>query len=444
MTEAPRKACAVNPLKSSAPLGAALAFLGIDGCLPLFHGSQGCTAFALVLMVRHFREAIPLQTTAMNEISTILGGSDNVEQALVNIVGRTKPKVIGLCTTALTETRGEDFSGDLRLTLARRDDLGETAVVVASTPDFDGGLETGWSKAVTAMVEQLVPAGPREVVAPRQVNLLAGSHLTPGDVEELREIAESFGLDVILLPDLAGSLDGHVPDRYIPTTYGGTRLEDIRRMGRSMLTLALGEQMRPAAEALERQAGVPFRVLDRLTGLEASDTLVAVLAELSGRPVPPKLRRQRSQLVDAMLDGHFFFGGKSIALAGEPDLLWALGSFLAGLGAKIAVAVATDGRSPLLARLPAAKAFVGDLGDLEDAAAGCHLIVAPAHGRQAGDRLGIPLFRAGFPVFDRLGGPQRVSVGYRGTRELLFAVANLLIEADSGHEVAHDAQTAAG
>lgn len=69
-----RKPLSVNPLKLSAPLGAALAFLGIKGCLPLFHGSQGCTAFAKALLVRHFREAIPMSTTAMSEVDTILGG----------------------------------------------------------------------------------------------------------------------------------------------------------------------------------------------------------------------------------------------------------------------------------------------------------------------------------------------------------------------------------
>jgi nitrogenase molybdenum-iron protein alpha/beta subunit len=68
------KPVAVNPLKLSQPLGAALAFLGIKGALPLFHGSQGCTAFAKVMLVRHFREAIPLATTALTEIATILGG----------------------------------------------------------------------------------------------------------------------------------------------------------------------------------------------------------------------------------------------------------------------------------------------------------------------------------------------------------------------------------
>ena len=61
--------------------------MGVRNCMPLLHGSQGCTSFGLVLFVRHFREAIPLQTTAMNEVATVLGGFENVEQAIVNIVG---------------------------------------------------------------------------------------------------------------------------------------------------------------------------------------------------------------------------------------------------------------------------------------------------------------------------------------------------------------------
>ncbi|MEO0034758.1 MAG: Nitrogenase iron-molybdenum cofactor biosynthesis protein NifN, partial [Pseudomonadota bacterium] len=131
------------PLKISAPLGAALAFLGMRGCLPMFHGSQGCTAFALVAMVRHFREAIPLQTTAMNELTTILGGADHVEQAIGNIFERAKPRVIGLCTTGLTETRGEDMAGEVKLIRARHKELDDIAVIDVSAPDFAGSLETG-------------------------------------------------------------------------------------------------------------------------------------------------------------------------------------------------------------------------------------------------------------------------------------------------------------
>ena len=79
MTHIPRvptsaKSLATNPLKMSAPLGGALAFMGVDNCLPLFHGSQGCTAFGMVLLVRHFRDAVPLHTTAMDQVATIMVG----------------------------------------------------------------------------------------------------------------------------------------------------------------------------------------------------------------------------------------------------------------------------------------------------------------------------------------------------------------------------------
>src|SRR3970040_1428059 len=58
------KALAVNPLKASQPVGASLAFLGINKAIPMLHGSQGCTAFGKVFFVRHFRAPIPLHTTA--------------------------------------------------------------------------------------------------------------------------------------------------------------------------------------------------------------------------------------------------------------------------------------------------------------------------------------------------------------------------------------------
>ncbi len=431
----PRKAAAINPLKTSAPLGAALAFLGLDACSPLFHGSQGCTAFALVLMVRHFREAIPLQTTAMSEMSTILGGAEHVEQAIANIYQRARPRIIGICTTGLTETRGEDMVGDLKLMRARHPEWQDLALVFAPTPDYTGSLQTGWATAVTAMVETLVPEGPGGLLVRGQVNVLAGSHLTPGDLEEVRETLEAFGLTPILLPDLSGSLDGHVPEQYIPHTLGGTRLDDIRAMGRSVHTLVLGEHMRDAAQALERRTGVPFTVFDHLVGLAANDRLVKLLTALSGRPVPARLRRRRSQLVDAMLDGHFYFSGQRVAIAAEPDLLLALSSLLAGLGCTVAAAVSTA-PDAVLSRVPAERVLIGDLDDLERTAKGCDLLVTHAQGAEVAKRLGIPLFRAGFPLFDRLGAAHRVTVGYQGSRDLIFEIGNIFI--DHRHEATPD------
>lgn len=424
-----KKSCTVNPLKMSQPLGASYAYMGMNNCMPMMHGSQGCTGFGLVLLVRHFREAIPLQTTAMNEATTILGGMDQIEKAIVNIKTRANPDLIGICSTGLTETKGEDVAGDLKLIRAKHPELGDTQVVYVSTPDYIGAFQDGWAKAVLAMIQALVePAIER---SGNQVNVLPGCHLTPGDIEELREIIEAFDLYPIFLPDISGSLDGHIPDDFSPSTLGGTTLAEVRSMGASIMTIAIGDQMRGCALELEMRTGVGYEVFDRLTGLEPNDRLLMTLSRISSRPVPLKFRRQRSQLVDAMLDGHFFFGGKKIAIGAEPDLLWAMASWLAEMGCELTALVTTT-KSQLLSELPAEEVLIGDLEDLELRAKGCDLLITHSHGRQAAERLAIPFFRMGIPMFDRLGSSHRLSVGYCGTRGLIFEIGNMFLA--SAHE----------
>lgn len=434
-----QKPVTINPLKVSAPLGAALAFTGVDGSFPLFHGAQGCTAFSVVQIVRHFREAAPFQTTAMDSLTTILGGADNMEKAIETLRGKGDPRLIGIVTTALTETRGEDMAADLKALQARHPEWEGLAIVFASAPDYGGALETGWSRATTALIETLAePPGP--VVAPRHINLLPGSHLTPADLDELRDLVEGFGATVTILPDLSGALDGHVPDAYTPTSLGGTTVDEIRAMGRAAVTIALGEQMRAPAAALQAKTGVPFRVIDRLVGLAATDQLVALLSDVTDRPVPERVKRDRNRLVDGMLDSHFWYGGKRAAIGADPDLLLSLSAFLAELGCDTAAAVASE-VSPALSRVPAGSVTVGDLDDLERLAAGCDLLLTTSHGRQAASRLGLPHHRIGFPVLDRVGNAERLMVGYRGARRLLFELANLLIAEEErsahGPAIAH-------
>lgn len=419
------KSAAVNPLKSSQPLGAAFAFLGVDGAVPLFHGSQGCTSFALVLLVRHFKEAVPLQTTAMDELATILGGAEHLEEAILNLKTRTKPKLIGVCTTALVETRGEDLAGDIaKIKRDRAEELAGTEVMLAHTPDFDGAIEEGWAKAVTAMIQGITRRG-EQMRHSKTIAILPGWNLTVADVEHLREMVQSFGLHPVILPDVSGSLDGTVPDRWIPTTHGGTSVEDIRALGTVAHCIAIGEHMRCAAEALQSLTGVPYGLFHSLTGLKAADQLVSLLSAISGAAVPAKIRRRRSQLQDALLDGHFHFSGKKIAIAAEPDQLYQLATFFVSLGAEIAAAITTTDTSKILERIPTESVQVGDLGDLEALAAGTDLLVSHSHGRQAAERLGIPLMRVGFPIFDRLGSQHKLTILYQGTRDLIFAVANI-------------------
>ena len=442
-----KKACAVNPLKMSQPIGGAFAFMGLRGSMPLLHGSQGCTSFGLTLFVRHFKEAVPLQTTAMSEVATVLGGYENVEQAILNIHKRTKPEIIGICSTGVTETKGDDVEGYIKTIRQQHPELATFPLVYVSTPDFKDAFQDGWEKTVARMVEVLVET-PKNAARrdPARVNVLPGCHLTPGDLDELRNIIEDFGLEPSFLPDIAGSLDGHIPEEFVPTTIGGIGVEEIATMGQAAWTIAIGAQMRRAAMAMEAKTGVPFRLFERLCGLLPNDEFLVFLSEISGRPVPLKYRRLRGQLADAMLDAHFHLGGRRLAIGAEPDLLFDMSSALHEIGAKVTVAVTTT-QSPVLEQVKAEEVLLGDLEDLENLARdrGCNLMITHSHGRQAAARLKIPFYRAGFPMFDRLGAGHQLSVGYRGTREVIFDIANLIIaDHEDNHQATPDTWRTAG
>jgi nitrogenase molybdenum-iron cofactor biosynthesis protein NifN len=419
-----KKSIAVNPLKQSQPLGAALAFLGLKGMMPLFHGSQGCTAFAKVLLVRHFREAIPLSTTAMTEVSTILGGEENVEQAILTLVEKSKPEIIGLCTTGLTETRGDDMEGILKGIRKRHPELDKLPIVFVSTPDYKGSLQDGYAAAVESIVSELPEPGR---IISNQVTILVSSAFSPGDVEEIKEIVSAFGLEAIAVPDLSASLDGHLDDSYQAVTTSGTSAKQLRDIGNSVFTLAIGESMRPAAEILQQKFDIPYELFTHLSGLDAIDNFLQALEDISGHPVPEKYRRQRNQLLDAMLDTHFYFGRKRVSLGLEPDLLWSTTCFLQSMGAEVHAAVTTT-KSPLLEQMPIDLVTIGDLEDLETLAVGSDLLITNSQGKAVADRLGIPLYRQGIPIYDRLGNGFSCKVGYRGTIQLLFDIGNLLLE----------------
>jgi nitrogenase molybdenum-iron protein NifN len=431
------KALAVNPLKVSQPVGASLAFLGIHRAIPMMHGSQGCTAFAKVFFVRHFREPIPLQTTAMDQGSTVMGADENVVVGLKIIAEKSKPALIGLPTTGLSETEGTDIHRLVKEFRAAHPEYDAIPVVAVNTPDYAGCLESGYALAVKAVIETVVPADTSRVgKRKKQVNVLAGSHLTPGDLEHIQELIEAFGLRPVLLPNISGSLDGHLTDmQFSPVTVGGTSVSDIASMGESMATLVLGRALYPAADVLHARSAVPDYRFDSLMGLDNVDAFIATLAEVSGQPVPARIERQRAQLQDAMVDTHFMLGFARIGIAADPDLLFGLADLVAGMGCEVTAAVA-PAKSPVLEAVPTTEVKLGDLQDMEKAVRenGADLLISNSHAVDTARRLGLPLLRAGFPQYDLIGGYQKLWVGYRGTRQTLFDLANTLVE-HGHHEV---------
>jgi nitrogenase molybdenum-iron protein NifN len=413
------KALSVNPLKASQPIGGSLATLGFNRAMPMLHGSQGCTAFAKVFFVRHFREPIPLQSTAMDQGSSVMGADENVREGIKNIAGKSRPSLITILTTGLAETQGCDVQRNVREFREANPQFSDIAVVAVNTPDFTGSVETGYAATLTEIIRALVPdakeAGTYPGKRKRQVNVLVSYMLTPGDLEALRDIFEQFQLRPVFVPDISDSLDGCLTDDdFSPVTIGGTPLSEMATLGDSLATIV--------------KTGVPTYSIDHLYGLKANDALISALVEISGNDVPERIERQRAQLQDAMLDTHFMLGQLRIAIAADADLLNAFVDLVQEMGAEVVAAV-TSCNTPLLARIPVASIKIGDLEDMEliGKANKAQLIIGNSHAVDTAERLGLPILRAGFPLYDIIGGYQKTWIGYRGTRQTLFDLANLVI-----------------
>jgi nitrogenase molybdenum-iron protein alpha/beta subunit len=317
--------------------------------------------------------------------------------------------------------KGDDVQAAVRKQGSEvRSDGAKTHIIHVATPDYGGGLESGYAKAVEAIIRATADRGSQKEKAP-QINILAGSHLTPGDVGELREIIESFGLKPIILPDLS-ALDGSRKN-FSALSEGGTTVEDIKAMSASCLTVAVGMSMEPAAKMLKDACGIEYRAIEGLCGVQDTDRLMAMLSEAGGRPMHRRYERQRSVLVDGMRDAHFFYGNKKVCLALEPDLALQTSRWLDEMGAQVELAVL-----PTLAasadRIIARRVEVSGLFSIRGR---FDLLISNSHGSDTALRLKAPLYQTGFPVSKVLGAAARVTIGYRGTLEMINEVGNLMM-----------------
>jgi nitrogenase molybdenum-iron protein NifN len=424
------KPLSVNPLKSGQPIGAALAVLGLAKAMPLEHSARGCTSFDKLFLMRHFHEPIALQTTAMDQITTILGADGNVVEALATICRKNAPAAIGLITTGLSEMQGADIPRTMAAFRSDYPQYDDVAIVPVSASDTLGCLETGFAAALTAMIDTLVPqrTKSRHRRRPRQVNILASAMLTPGDIDAIKGWAGAFGLVPIVLPDIGDSLDGHLTDEGFSTlTYGGTALPQIAAMADSEATLVIGASVGGAADVLKKKTGIPDYRFSGLMGLETCDGFTDTLRGIAKVPVPASIERERARLQDALVDCQFQVGSARVAVAADADLLATIAGFMTEIGADVVAAVASA-RADYIAKFPGDNPVVGDLEDLETLARqrNAELVVTNSHGADIAARLGAAHLRAGFPIYDSYGAHLKCWVGYGGSRQILFDVANLM------------------
>jgi nitrogenase molybdenum-iron protein NifN len=430
-----------NACKLCKPLGACLAFKGIEGAVPMLHGSQGCATYMRRYIISHFREPMDIASSALGEKHAVYGGGPNLKQGLTNVMTKYGARVIGVATTCLTETIGDDVP--MIVKEFRREFEGEAnrnlpELVTVSTPSYSGTHTEGFHAAVRAVIDQVATG---ESTA-RILNLLPG-FLSPEDLRHLRAIVNEFCCPSVIMPDFSTTLDGPALEDYEKISRGGTPLEDIRLMGGAKATFEFGRTLfgrQTAGDLLDRRFGVPLRQMGMPIGLRESDVFINSLENLTGCACPDRLDLERGRLVDSYVDAHKYLFGKRAVVFGEEDLVVGLASFLAEIGV-IPVICASGGKSGrfetaidevtrgILATPPLAKEGL-DFQQIEELAEGhsVDLMIGHSKGYTLARKLGVPLIRVGFPIHDRFGGQRVLHVGYRGAQMLLDRIVNAIIE----------------
>ncbi len=267
-----------NACKLCKPLGACLAFSGVAGAVPFLHGSQGCATYMRRYIISHFNEPIDIASSALGEKHAVYGGSANLKQGLDNVSAKYHPKLIGIATTCLTETIGDDVK--MILSEYRRD-YATTAncrcwcrspppVIPAPTWRVSTRRCAVWSAPLSE-------GGPRNGA----VNILPGL-VSPADLRHLKAILADFGLTGTILPDISDTLDGPaladcplIPD-------GGTTIAEIKAMGRAEASIEFGLTLPEdtGGPYLESRFQVANHRLPMPVGIRASDRFFNLLAEL--------------------------------------------------------------------------------------------------------------------------------------------------------------------
>ncbi|MFZ4800659.1 MAG: nitrogenase component 1 [Chlorobium sp.] len=433
------KTATQNACKLCNPLGACLAFRGIENCVPFLHGSQGCATYIRRYLISHYKEPIDIASSNFHEESAVFGGSHNLKVGLKNVSNQYKPEVIGIATTCLSETIGDDVPMILREYKKEFKNGSPMPILIhASTPSYQGSHIDGFHAAVHATVKALAVKGSRQ----RLINLFPNM-VSPADMRYLKEIFRDFGVAFMMMPDYSQTMDGGPWGEYHRIPPGGTPASAVAGSGSATASIEFGstlESEKSAADYLDVLFGVPAYHLPLPIGIKGSDRFFSLLETLTGEKRAEKYEDERRRLVDAYADGHKYVFDKKVIIYGEEDLVIGMVAFLQEIGIA-PLLCASGGKSGLLKkRIEELVPDVDELGikvregvdfvDIEEEAKILQpdFLIGNSKGYTMSRKNKIPLIRLGFPIHDRFGGQRMHHLGYRGTQELFDRIVNTVIE----------------
>jgi len=430
----------VNPCKMCMPMGAVSALSGIKSCMTILHGSQGCATYIRRHMATHYNEPIDIASSSLTEEGTVFGGEANLLKGLKNLIDLYNPEVIGVCTTCLAETIGEDVGAIVKKFYDQNKDTGVEIINVAS-PGYGGTQNEGWFAALRAVVEQVNP----DKTPNDKINIVT-PQISPADTRWLKNLFAQTGVDCILLPDISDNLDGVTEKHYNRLKMDGTPLSDVAKMAGAKLTIEFSEYTNAdnsPAEYLKKEHGVPFVKLPLPVGVRAIDMLIKTL-ESSGGNVTKEMNKERGRYLDAMVDSHKHCSRARAVVFGEPDFITAVTRLCCENGI-LPVVIATASLSDKLKEALAAETkecrefnFAREIAIVDDSdfaeieklcvKMNANLLIGSSDARRISHKLRIPLIRCAFPIHDHVGGQRVRMLGFEGSLNLLDQAANAMID----------------
>ncbi len=429
----PSSYATVNPCSMCMPIGSIIAFKGIENSMTLLHGSQGCSTYMRLHLVHHFREPVDVGSSALSERGAVYGGAENLKKGLQNIIRGYSPTVIGVATTCLAETIGDDVLQIVN-EFQNEDPLAKEATIIrVSTPSYTGSHEDGYTETLKAIIQKIAAKSEQN----HKFNLIIGAIISPADIRHLKDTLEHWCGEYILFPDISETFDAPLSKNLPKIAEGGTPLREIRDMANSTETLTIGGciQSASAGSHLELSYGIPHTTLPLPIGLEYTDMFVAKLEEISGLELPQKYERERGRLLDALVDAHKVVSGVRTAVYGDMEVALGITKALIESGLDPQV-VATGAKNPTFTRRvkqisPSSTIMCGvDFEQIhnEIIRRDIKLMIGPSTGRQISQKENIPLVRIGFPNHDRVGAARQAILGYKGAMWIIDAIANTLLE----------------
>ncbi|WP_058485531.1 nitrogenase component 1 [Defluviitalea phaphyphila] len=426
----------MNPCKMCMPMGAAIAFKGIEGCMMLLHGSQGCSTYIRRHIATHYNEPMDIASSSLNEKGTIYGGARDLKKGLKNLIKLYNPQIIGISTTCLAETIGEDIDNIVK-DFIEEENIKDIQFITASTPGYGGSHYEGYYYALRKIVEHQT-----NISYPNNtLNIIVGN-ISPANVRQIKKWLKDFGIQYTLLPDISNTLDAPFNNSYKKITPGGTSLEDIKKMSGAKATIEIGlfvpEKYSPG-KYLEDTYGVPLYRCPLPIGIENTDYFFNILSEISEKEIPQEYLEERGRMLDAMIDSHKYNSEGKATIFGDPEIVYAITKLCMENGIEPRI-VATGTKSDLLKKM-----LIEDLCQknynsvvLENAdfdtihsyikKNSINLLIGHSDGKFIEEKENIPLIRIGFPIHDRVGGQRLLTIGYEGSTRLLDTITNTLLQ----------------